>query len=176
MQIRKNTLNIAIFLITGFIILGTVVGCSEMDSNLTNKTTKNMEKVKGYTADIEKATIENKDFRKVLYTSKHMQLVLMALKPNEEIGEEIHEGNDQFFRFESGSGICTINGNIYKIKAGDVIIVPAGAKHNVINNDSSLVLKMYTIYTPPNHKDGIIRATKKEAEENGVKYDGQTTE
>ena len=133
-------------------------------------------KAKGYTADIEKATIENTDFRKVLYTSKHMQLVLMALKPNEEIGEEVHAEVDQFFRFESGRGICIINGNTYKIKAGDLIIVPAGARHNVINSDSALELKMYTIYAPPNHKDGIIRATKKDAETIGEKYDGKTTE
>ena len=135
-----------------------------------------MGEAKGYRTDIEKAAVENNDFRKVLYTSKHMQLVLMTLKPNEEIGEEVHEEIDQFFRFESGKGMCIINGNIYKIKSGDVIIVPAGARHNVINNDSAMELKMYTIYSPPNHKDGIIRATKKEAETNGVKFDGQTTE
>ena len=176
MHITKKAAKAVIYAGTSIIILSCNMGCTNTEIKQTNKTTANMEKAKGYTTDIEKATVENKDFRKVLYTSKHMQLVLMTLKPNEEIGEEVHQEVDQFFRFESGNGICTINGNIYKIKSGDVIIVPAGAKHNVINNDSSLDLKMYTIYSPPNHKDGIIRATKKEAESIGEKYDGQTTE
>ncbi len=176
MHIIKRAANAAIYTGTALMMLAGSVSCNNTESKQTNKTTNNMEKVKGYTTDIEKAAVENKDFRKVLYTSNHMQLVLMSLKPKEEIGEEVHEVIDQFFRFESGRGICIINGNVYQIKAGDVIIVPAGAKHNVINNDSTLELKMYTIYAPPNHKDGIIRATKKEAETNGVKYDGQTTE
>ena len=165
-----------IYASTSFLVLACTFGCKNTVSNKTQQTTVNMEKAKGYTANIEQATLENKNFRRVLYTSKHMQLVLMTLKPNEEIGEETHEDIDQFFRFESGKGLCTINGNIYNIKAGDVIIVPAGAKHNIINNDSAMELKMYTIYAPPNHKDGIIRATKKEAETNGIKYDGVTTE
>jgi mannose-6-phosphate isomerase-like protein (cupin superfamily) len=176
MHIKKKAATAAIYAGTSIIILSCAVGCDSTESKQTKKTTSNMEEAKGYSIDIEKATIENKDFRKVLYTSKHMQLVLMTLKPNEEIGEEVHEENDQFFRFESGNGLCTINGNLYRIKSGDVIIVPAGAKHNVINSDSSLEMKLYAIYSPPNHKDGIIRATKKEAETNGVKYDGQTTE
>ena len=176
MYIKRKAVNAAIYTTTALILLAYSVSCNNTESKQINKTTNNMEKVKGYTTDIEKAAIENKDFRKVLYTSNHMQLVLMSLKPKEEIGEEVHDVIDQFFRFESGRGICIINGNIYQIKAGDVIIVPAGARHNVINNDSTLELKMYTIYAPPNHKDGIIRATKKEAETNGVKYDGQTTE
>ena len=174
MNIRKKVVKSTIYVGTSFIVLACNISCN--NNTQTIKTTINMEKVKGYTINIEQATLENKNFRKVLYTSKHMQLVLMTLKPNEEIGEEVHEINDQFFRFESGKGLCIINGNMYNIKAGDVIIVPAGAKHNVINNDSTTELKMYTIYAPPNHKDGIIRATKKEAEENGVKFDGQTTE
>ncbi len=104
-----------------------------------------------------------------------MQLVLMSLLPGEEIGEEIHEGNDQFFRFEQGKGQCIIDGNKYEIADGDVIIIPSGAKHNVINTGSDS-LKMYTIYTPPHHKDGIVRATRKDAEENEEDFDGQTTE
>ena len=100
----------------------------------------------------------------------------MSLKPNEEIGEETHHENDQFFRVESGNGICIIDGNEYKIKSGDAVIIPAGARHNLINTDTVSILKMYTIYSPAHHKDGIIRATKKEAESNAPEYDGVTTE
>lgn len=131
--------------------------------------------MKGFHANIEQLTVNNDNFRKVLYTSVHMQLVLMSLLPGEEIGEEIHEGNDQFFRFEQGKGQCIIDGNKYEIADGDVIIIPSGAKHNVINTGSDS-LKMYTIYTPPHHKDGIVRATRKDAEENEEDFDGQTTE
>lgn len=130
----------------------------------------------GYHNNIEKSTIENENFREVLYTSKHLQLVLMSLKIGEDIGEEIHTDNDQFFRFESGNGKCIINGNIYNVTAGDVIIVPAGAKHNIINVDDNVALKMYTIYAPPHHQDGLMRTTKKEADENGEEFDGKTSE
>ncbi|WP_114790869.1 cupin domain-containing protein [Niabella yanshanensis] len=131
--------------------------------------------MKGFNANIEQLTLENENFRKVLYTSTHMQLVLMSLLPGEEIGEEIHEENDQFFRFEQGNGECFIDGNKYLVADGDVIIIPSGAKHNVINTGSN-ALKMYTIYAPPHHKDGIVRVTKKEAEQNEEDFDGQTTE
>jgi len=132
--------------------------------------------MKGFVISIEKATIENKNFRKVLYTSAHSQLVLMSLKAGEEIGEEIHTGVDQFFRFEYGSGKCIIDGNVYAVNDGDAVLVPAGAKHNVINTDKEKDLKLYTIYCPPNHKDGIIRATKKEAEAITEEFDGVTSE
>ena len=132
--------------------------------------------MKGYHANIEKETLENSNFRKVLYSAKHMQLVLMSLKPGEDIGEEIHTENDQFFRFESGTGKCIIDGNEYSISDGDVIIVPSGSLHNIINTGDSIDLKMYTIYAPAHHKDGIMRATKKEAEENEAEFDGKTTE
>ncbi|EHQ24965.1 cupin domain-containing protein [Mucilaginibacter paludis] len=132
--------------------------------------------VKGFSAPIEGEVLENSNFRKVLYTSNHMQVVLMSLLPGEDIGEEIHNANDQFFRFESGNGRCIINGNVYKVKDGDAIVVPAGAKHNVINTDAQNDLKMYTIYAPPHHKDGIVRETKKEAQENPEKFEGATTE
>jgi mannose-6-phosphate isomerase-like protein (cupin superfamily) len=132
--------------------------------------------VKGFHSNIERDVMENSNFRKVLYTSTHLQLVLMTLKPGEEIGEEIHNANDQFFRFESGNGKCTINGTEYGVSDGDAIVVPAGAKHNVINTNSSGELKMYTIYTPPHHKDGIVRDTKAEAEDFPEKFDGETTE
>ena len=104
--------------------------------------------MKGFNSNIERDTLENNNFRKVLYSGNHLQLVLMSLKPGEEIGEEIHPDTDQFFRFESGFGKCVIDGNEYKVKDGDVIVVPAGAKHNVINADSATELKMYTIYGP----------------------------
>jgi len=132
--------------------------------------------MKGFKSNIEKDALENNNFRKVLYTGKHLQLVLMSLKANEEIGAEIHHDNDQFFRFESGTGKCVIDGNEYNVKDGDVIVVPAGAKHNIINTDGKRELKMYTIYSPPHHKDDIIRATKEDAETNGAEFDGKTTE
>jgi mannose-6-phosphate isomerase-like protein (cupin superfamily) len=132
--------------------------------------------MKGFTSNIEKDALKNENFRKVLYTAKHLQLVLMSLKPGEEIGEEIHINSDQFFRFESGNGKCIINGNEYLVENGDVIVVPAGSKHNVINTDAKKDLKMYTIYAVPQHKDGLINATKKDAENNDVKFDGKTTE
>jgi len=133
-------------------------------------------KKKGYSINIEKDTLENNNFRKVLYSGLHLQLVLMSLKAGEEIGEEIHQDNDQFFRFESGVGKCVIDGNEYNVKNGDVIVIPAGAKHNIINADNTTALKMYTIYAPPHHKDAIVRATKEDAENNEVEFDGQTTE
>src|SRR5687768_4214920 len=112
--------------------------------------------MKGFKSNIEKDTTENTNFRKVLYTAEHVQLVLMTLPPGEEIGEEIHEENDQFFRFESGTGKCFIDGNEYHVKDGDAVIVPSGAKHNVINTSDSKPLTMYTLYAPPHHKDGIV--------------------
>ena len=131
---------------------------------------------KGYYTHIDKETLKNTNFRKVLYTGKNMQLVLMSLRPGEDIGEEVHPNVDQFFRFESGKGKCIINKDHYDVHEGDVIIVPAGAKHNVINTSSLKFLKMYTIYSPPQHKDGIIRATKNDAEINSETYNGIPTE
>lgn len=132
--------------------------------------------MKGFKTNIDKATVENIHFRRVIYTSKHSQLVLMSLKPNEEIGTETHADNDQFFRIEAGHGKCVIDGNEYEINAGDAIVIPAGAKHNIINTDNDAGLKMYTIYSPAHHKDGITRTTKKEAETNEAGFDGVTTE
>jgi mannose-6-phosphate isomerase-like protein (cupin superfamily) len=132
--------------------------------------------MKGFNSNIEKDTLGNKNFRKVLYTGKHLQLVLMTLKAGEDIGAEIHPDNDQFFRFESGTGKGVIDGNEYKVNEGDVILVPAGAKHNVINVDLKTELKMYTIYGPPNHQDGTIRTTKEDAERKSEKFDGKTSE
>ena len=132
--------------------------------------------MKGFKDNIEKSTTENSNFRKVLYTGKNCQLVLMSLKPKEEIGLETHPDNDQFFRFEEGEGKCIIDGNEYVVGDGVAVIVPSGAKHNVINTSDSKELKMYTIYSPPHHKDGILRKTKKEAEANEADFDGRTTE
>lgn len=132
--------------------------------------------MKGFKINIERSTLENHNFRKVLYTSKHSQLVLMSLKPREEIGVETHPDNDQFFRIESGHGICVIDGNEYDINAGDAIVIPAGARHNIINTDNTAALKMYTIYSPAHHKDGITRSTKGEAEAKEAEFDGVTTE
>jgi len=132
--------------------------------------------MKGYFTNIEKDTLENENFRKVLYTSKHSQLVLMSLKPKEEIGMEVHPDNDQFFRFEKGTGKVIINGNEYNVSDGSAIVVPAGAEHNVINTSETEELKLYTIYSPPHHKNGIVRTTKEEAEANEAPFDGITTE
>jgi len=132
--------------------------------------------MKGFNLNIEKETLENENFRKVLYTSKHSQLVLMSLAPNEEIGMEIHPDNDQFFRFEKGNGKCIIDGNEYNVEDGSAIVVPAGAEHNVVNVSATEGLKLYTIYSPAHHKDGIIRATRDEAMANEEDFDGKITE
>lgn len=132
--------------------------------------------MKGFHSHIEKDTVENTHFRKVLYTGAHCQLVLMSLKPGEDIGMEIHQDNDQFFRFEKGQGKCIINGNEYEVGDGVAIIVPAGAEHNVINTSENEDLKLYTIYSPAHHKDKIVRATKEEAMSNEAEFDGITTE
>jgi len=132
--------------------------------------------MKGFVKNIEEETVNNKSFRKVLYTSKHSQLVLMSLKPKEEIGMEVHEDNDQFFRFEKGEGKVIIDGHEYKIKDGFAVVVPSGAKHNVINTSSKDELRLYTMYSPAHHKDGIERKTKEEAEDNEAEFDGKTTE
>ena len=132
--------------------------------------------MKGFSTNIEKDTLENKNFRKVLYTGKHSQLVLMSLLPEEEIGMETHTDNDQFFRFEKGEGKCIIDGNEYNLSDGSAIVVPAGAKHNIINVSKTEDLKLYTLYSPAHHQDGVVRATKAEAEANGPEFDGKTTE
>lgn len=131
---------------------------------------------KGYKNNIEKLTIDNSSFRKVLYTGEQMQLVLMSLKPGEDIGSEIHPENDQFFRFDAGTGKVIINETEYQVTDGDAVIVPKGADHNVINTSENEDLKFYTIYSPSHHKDGIVRETKQEAMDNEEDFDGVTTE
>ena len=133
--------------------------------------------MRGYHDDIEALTIGNDDFRRVLYTGKHLQLVLMTLQPGEEIGAEIHEDRDQFFRFEQGEGTVEIDGNSHAVVDGSGVIVPAGARHNV-RNSGAAPLKLYTLYGPPEHKDGIVQSTKAEADErhHDEEWDGTTTE
>ncbi|MCL4389868.1 MAG: cupin domain-containing protein [Patescibacteria group bacterium] len=132
--------------------------------------------MKGFKTNIDTDTRANTNFRKVLYSAKHSQLVLMSLAPNEEIGMEVHPGNDQFLRFEAGQGKCVIDGHEYVVGDGDAVVVPAGAQHNVINTSASVELKLYTLYSPAHHKDGIVRATKAEAQANDEEFDGVTTE
>ena len=132
--------------------------------------------MQGFNANIEKETLENNNFRRVLYTGKNSQLVLMSLKPQEEIGMEVHPDNDQFFRFEKGEGKCVIDGNEYALSDGSAIVVPAGAEHNIINTSATEDLKLYTIYSPAHHKDGVVRATKEEAVADSPEFDGGTTE
>ena len=131
---------------------------------------------KGYVEDLELMTIKNSNFRKVAYTTDHMQLVLMALPPTEEIGIEVHPDTVQFFRVEEGRGMALINDTNYILRQGTCIIIPAGAKHNIINTDGRKWLKMYTIYAPPHHKDKVVHRTKKSAELSDETYDGVNTE
>lgn len=128
----------------------------------------------GFHSNIEEDTIENEDFRRVLYTGENMQLVVMTLQQGEEIGVETHE-NDQFFRFEEGTGKCVVGDNEYDVTDGDAVIIPAGSEHNIMNVGEG-PLKMYTLYAPPHHKDGTIHTTKEEAEESEEEFDGETSE
>ncbi len=132
--------------------------------------------MKGYVANIEQLTRDNENFRHVLYTAKHSQLVLMSLKQGEDIGEEVHDNVDQFFRIDAGEGKAIIEGEEHDIENGDAIVIPSGAKHNIINTSVDEPLKIYTIYSPPNHRDGVIHATKEEAETDNEHFDGKTTE
>ncbi len=129
----------------------------------------------GYVQNIEELTVNNGNFRQVVYTAKFSQLVLMSLKPREDIGEEIHDG-DQFFRIDKGMGRVVIDGTEHQIKDGFAIVVPAGAKHNVINDSDTDALKLYTIYSPPHHRDGVTHTTKQQAEADNEHFDGKTTE
>ena len=130
--------------------------------------------MKGYVQNIESIAINNKEFRQVLYTAKNCQLVVMALKPKEEIGAEVHK-LDQFFRVEEGTGEAFLDGVSKKISAGFAVLVPAGMNHNIINT-GSVPLKLYTIYSPPNHRDGVVHHTRADAEKDNEHFDGKTTE
>jgi mannose-6-phosphate isomerase-like protein (cupin superfamily) len=130
--------------------------------------------MKGFVQDIENLSIQNNDFRKVLYTAKNCQLVLMALKPQEEIGAEVHT-LDQFFRVEEGSGQAILDGVATTIRAGFAVLVPAGARHNIVNTGTE-PLKLYTLYAPPNHRDGVVHHTRADAEADAEQFDGKTSE
>ena len=118
----------------------------------------------GYHADIEKITLRNEYFREVLFTGPHSQLVVMAIKPGDEIGQEIHNGNDQFFRIEAGKGKAVLAGKEFPLEDGMVVVVPAGVQHNIINTSANEMLKLYTIYSPPQHPEGTVHKTKAEAD------------
>ncbi|MDO8566531.1 MAG: cupin domain-containing protein [bacterium] len=132
--------------------------------------------MKGFVTNIEKDAVENEYFRKVLYTDERVQLVVMSLLPSEEIGAEVHQ-LDQFIRVEEGEGNAVLDGVEHKLRAGYAIVVPKGAMHNIINTSAQIPMKLYTVYAPPNHKDGTIHKTKAEAEaDEGEHFDGATTE
>lgn len=129
----------------------------------------------GYVVNIGNASLENNNFRKVLYTAKNSQLVVMSLLPNEDIGEEVHT-LDQFIRIEEGNGKAIIDGTEHDIEAEWAVVIPAGAKHNIVNTSPDRKMKLYTIYAPPEHQDGVVRATKQDAQNQPEEYDGKTTE
>ncbi len=131
--------------------------------------------MKTFITNIEKDTQDNNFFRKVMFTAEHCQLVLMSLKPGEEIGDEVHDTVDQFFRFESGEGKVVANGEEQAVHDGSVVIIPAGTEHNIINTSKEKPLKLYTLYSPPNHQDGTIHKTKEEAESSDEHFDGVTS-
>ena len=131
--------------------------------------------MKGYHDNIEKQTVANGNFRKVLYTGHNLQLVLMTLQPGEEIGAEVHDDRDQFFRFEEGRGEVMIDENVYRVSEDEAVIVPQGSRHNVTCTGDG-PLRFYTIYGPPEHIDGVIHATKAEADASHEHFDGKTTE
>ena len=136
--------------------------------------------MKGYHANLEQLTLDNQNFREVLFTLNGLQLVVMSLQPGEDIGAEIHDENDQFFRFESGKGKVIVDDMVYEVEDGSTVIIPKGANHNIINTSETEALKLYTIYTPAHHKDKVVHATKEiaeEAEHAGTdEFDGVTSE
>jgi mannose-6-phosphate isomerase-like protein (cupin superfamily) len=133
--------------------------------------------MKGYVDNIEQVTVANDDFRQVLYTGKYLQLVLMTLQPGEEIGSEVHEDRDQFFRIEEGQGEVHIDGVANKVEDDFAVIVPAGARHNVVNTGDA-PLRLYTLYGPPEHKDKVVHKTKEQADRDhdNDEWKGETTE
>ena len=131
--------------------------------------------MKGFVGDIEDQAEDNSDFRRVVYTGKNLQLVLMSLKPGEDIGEEVHKDRNQFFRIEKGKGEVLIDGKRSKIKGDDAVLVPAGARHNIVNTGEK-PLRLYTLYGPPEHRDGTVHATKADAQRMKEHFDGKTTE
>jgi mannose-6-phosphate isomerase-like protein (cupin superfamily) len=131
--------------------------------------------MKGYVDDIQTATLRNTDFRRVVYTGSNLQLVLMTLQPGDEIGEETHDDRDQFFRIEEGKGVIVIDGRRHEVQDDFAVIVPAGARHNVINSGGT-PLKLYTVYGPPEHRDAVVHRTRSDAADDDEHFDGVTTE
>lgn len=117
----------------------------------------------GYITDIERDTLANEDFRRVLFTGPNMQLVLMTLRPGEEIGLETHEEHDQFIRIEAGTGVARLNGEQTGLVDGSIVVIPAGIEHNVVNTSKDQPLRLYTLYSPPEHADGTVHHTKQDA-------------
>ena len=152
------------------------MGLGMAGTQQTSSVEQNKERVvmKGFVQNIEDLAIKNDDFRRVLYTTKQCQLVLMALKPKEEIGAEVHK-SDQFFRVEEGTGEAVLDGVRTPIRAGFAIVVPGGVNHNIINT-GNVPLKLYTLYAPPNHRDGVVHHTRADAEADNEHFDGKTTE
>ena len=148
---------------------------SEVVRKAAQSTKSSPRAITGFVADIEELTEDNSDFRRVLYTGKNLQLVLMAIQQGEEIGEETHTDRDQFFRVEKGKGEVWIDGHRSKIKSDDAIIVPAGARHNIVNTGEK-PLRLYTLYAPPEHRDGTVHASKADADAADEHFDGKTTE
>lgn len=132
--------------------------------------------MKGFVTNIEEATLANDNFRKVLYTAKHCQLVVMALKPNEEIGSEVHADTDQFIRIEAGEGKSVLDGVERDLTNGSAVVVPAGVEHNIINTSATEPLKLYSLYAPPHHRDAVVHKTKEDAENDTEHFDGVTTD
>ena len=126
----------------------------------------------GYSINIEEKSIENPYFREVLFTAPNLQLVVMTLQPGEEIGMETHEKGDQFFRVEAGEGQAILDGEVHRLSDGMIVIIPEGTEHNIINTSADKVLNMYTIYTPPEHRDGVVHKTKAEADADDEHYEG----
>jgi mannose-6-phosphate isomerase-like protein (cupin superfamily) len=131
--------------------------------------------MKGFVDDIEALTEQNDEFRHVLYTGHHLQLVLMTIPSGGEIGAEVHDANDQFFRVEEGQGEVEIDGSTHRVRPGSGIVVPAGATHN-IRNTGTEPLRLYSLYGPPHHEDGVIHETRNDAEQDDEEFDGETTE
>ena len=142
---------------------------------MVNNFSDRRDDMKGYVVDIEKATKQNNNFRKVLYTGKNSQLVLMSLKPGEDIGEEVHH-LDQFIRIEKGTGKAVLDGVEHTIEDDYAVVIPAGTKHNIVNSSKDAEMKLYSVYSPPEHRDGVVHKTKSEAVADDEEFDGKTTE
>ena len=155
--------------LVAIVVAGTLAGCEAKTPVTPGGAVK-----KGYVQNIESITVKNTDFRRVLYTARNSQLVVMALKPGEEIGMEAHIP-DQFFRVEAGSGEAVLDGVRTTIGAGFAVVVPGGTNHNIINT-GKIPMKLYTLYSPPNHRDGVVHYTRAEAEKDNEHFDGKTTE